>query len=170
MPSTDLSPMHRTRMPLKSWGISLLSKNNYVRIFSPILSLLGTHMVAKSEEGFVWWRSRCSSRVRREPPRKDGQSVKYKSRKVRQNFQQACPYLVCNVCDVDMCNIYGTLHGGCAAYMIDSYVLLPSVDFLIEVALRCSSSSLVALGVVKGADYGGMSQALNIIWHKRAPV
>lgn len=61
------------------------------------------------------------------------------------------------VCEIqvekDMCNIYGVLHGGCAAYMIDS----------------CSSSSLVALGVVKGLDYSGMSQALNIIWHGPAP-
>lgn len=25
----------------------------------------------------------------------------------------------------DMCNVYGTLHGGCAAYLIDLYVLVP---------------------------------------------
>ena len=74
---------------------------------------------------------------------------------------------------LDMCNIYGVLHGGCAAYMIDSFVFSrfrPCPSNSNTSRLSCSSSSLVALGVAKGLDYSGMSQALNIIWHGPAPV
>ncbi|KAJ8517754.1 hypothetical protein ONZ45_g5082 [Pleurotus djamor] len=54
----------------------------------------------------------------------------------------------------DMCNLFGVLHGGCAAYLIDP----------------ASSSALVALGVVLGIDGTGMSQSMNIIWHQPVPL
>ncbi|KAK0190366.1 hypothetical protein F5146DRAFT_1043953, partial [Armillaria mellea] len=61
-----------------------------------------------------------------------------------------------NVCEIevtrDMCNVYGTLHGGCAAYLIDP----------------CSVSALVALGVATGTDGTGVSQSMNLIWHRPA--
>ncbi|KIY43155.1 hypothetical protein FISHEDRAFT_54110 [Fistulina hepatica ATCC 64428] len=50
----------------------------------------------------------------------------------------------------DLCNIYGTLHGGCAAYLIDP----------------CSSASIIALGIAMGISGAGQSQAMNIIWHE----
>ncbi|KAF9445328.1 hypothetical protein P691DRAFT_805776 [Macrolepiota fuliginosa MF-IS2] len=53
------------------------------------------------------------------------------------------------VVDQDMCNLYGTLHGGCAAYLVDP----------------CSSASLVALGLLLGTDGTGVSQSMNLIWH-----
>ncbi|KAF9266097.1 hypothetical protein L218DRAFT_942377 [Marasmius fiardii PR-910] len=60
------------------------------------------------------------------------------------------------ICEIDitrdMCNIYGTLHGGCAAYMIDP----------------CSVSALVALAVVLGSDGTGVSQSMMLQWHKPA--
>ncbi|SJL02613.1 uncharacterized protein ARMOST_05944 [Armillaria ostoyae] len=60
------------------------------------------------------------------------------------------------VCEIevtrDMCNVYGTLHGGCAAYLIDP----------------CSVSALVALGVATGTDGTGVSQSMNLIWHRPA--
>ncbi|KAF9035365.1 hypothetical protein BDZ89DRAFT_488586 [Hymenopellis radicata] len=52
----------------------------------------------------------------------------------------------------DMCNVYGTLHGACAAYIVDP----------------CSVSSLVVLGAAIGADGTGISQSLNMIWHQPA--
>ncbi|KAK0443911.1 uncharacterized protein EV420DRAFT_1622822 [Desarmillaria tabescens] len=52
----------------------------------------------------------------------------------------------------DMCNVYGTLHGACAAYIVDP----------------CSVSSLVVLGAAIGADGTGVSQSLNVIWHQPA--
>ncbi|KAF9458491.1 hypothetical protein BDZ94DRAFT_1201082 [Collybia nuda] len=52
----------------------------------------------------------------------------------------------------DMCNIFGTLHGACAAYIIDP----------------CSVSSLVVLGTVTGVDGTGVSQSMNLIWHQPA--
>lgn len=54
----------------------------------------------------------------------------------------------------DMCNIYETLHGACAAYMIDP----------------CSVSSLVALGLATGIDGTGVSQSMHLIWHQPAPL
>ncbi|KAH0588185.1 hypothetical protein H2248_006900 [Termitomyces sp. 'cryptogamus'] len=54
----------------------------------------------------------------------------------------------------DMCNIFGTLHGGCAAYMIDP----------------CSVSSLVVLGNAIGIDGTGVSQSMNLIWHQPARI
>ncbi|KAG5644800.1 hypothetical protein DXG03_007622 [Asterophora parasitica] len=52
----------------------------------------------------------------------------------------------------DMCNIFGNLHGGCAAYMVDP----------------CSVSSLVVLGNATGVDGSGVSQSMNLIWHQPA--
>ncbi|KIM36045.1 hypothetical protein M413DRAFT_78749, partial [Hebeloma cylindrosporum] len=49
----------------------------------------------------------------------------------------------------DMCNVFGTLHGACAAYIVDP----------------CSVSSLVALGTALGFDGTGFSQSMNLIWH-----
>ncbi|XP_006456934.1 hypothetical protein AGABI2DRAFT_212153, partial [Agaricus bisporus var. bisporus H97] len=54
------------------------------------------------------------------------------------------------VVDRDMCNIHGTLHGSCAAYFVDP----------------CSSSSLVTLGLLLGIDGTGVSQSMNLIWHR----
>ncbi|KAK0243384.1 hypothetical protein EDD85DRAFT_926253 [Armillaria nabsnona] len=54
--------------------------------------------------------------------------------------------------EVDMCNVFGTLHGACAAYIVDP----------------CSVSSLVVLGAAIGADGTGVSQSLNVIWHQPA--
>ncbi|KAJ7589107.1 hypothetical protein C8J56DRAFT_1048736 [Mycena floridula] len=60
---------------------------------------------------------------------------------------------VCEIqVDRDMCNIFGTMHGGCAAFLIDP----------------CSVSALICLGLVKGIDGSGVSQAMNLIWHKPA--
>ncbi|KAK0499490.1 hypothetical protein EDD18DRAFT_1069622 [Armillaria luteobubalina] len=53
---------------------------------------------------------------------------------------------------LDMCNVFGTLHGACAAYIVDP----------------CSVSSLVVLGAAIGADGTGVSQSLNVIWHQPA--
>ncbi|GLB34281.1 hypothetical protein LshimejAT787_0111650 [Lyophyllum shimeji] len=52
----------------------------------------------------------------------------------------------------DMCNIFGTLHGACAAYIIDP----------------CSVSSLIVLGNAIGVDGTGVSQSMNLIWHQPA--
>ncbi|KZT29495.1 hypothetical protein NEOLEDRAFT_1175176 [Neolentinus lepideus HHB14362 ss-1] len=56
--------------------------------------------------------------------------------------------------DEDMANPYGTLHGACAAYLVD----------------LCASTPLVALGVALGVDGTGMSQAMDIVYHTAAPV
>jgi len=49
----------------------------------------------------------------------------------------------------EMCNLHGTLHGACAAYLIDP----------------CSNAPLVVLGLLLGVDGSGMSQSMNLIWH-----
>lgn len=54
----------------------------------------------------------------------------------------------------DMCNLFGIMHGACAAYLID----------------HCSVSSLVALGYHLGKDGSGLSQSMNIIWNEAAPI
>ncbi|TFK46949.1 hypothetical protein OE88DRAFT_841592 [Heliocybe sulcata] len=54
----------------------------------------------------------------------------------------------------DMTNPYGTLHGACAAYLVD----------------LCTSVPLVALGIATGIDGSGMSQSMDIIYHSAAPV
>jgi len=76
-------------------------------------------------------------------------------RRERVNLSRMKGRTVCEVqVEKDMCNIYGTLHGGCAAYLIDA----------------CSSSALIGLGVALGFDASGMSQAMNLIWHAPASV
>ncbi|KXN81848.1 hypothetical protein AN958_03617 [Leucoagaricus sp. SymC.cos] len=52
--------------------------------------------------------------------------------------------------DRDMCNVHGTLHGGCAAYLVDP----------------CSSAPLVVLGLLLELDGTGVSQSMNLIWHR----
>ncbi|KAF5371138.1 hypothetical protein D9758_004298 [Tetrapyrgos nigripes] len=52
----------------------------------------------------------------------------------------------------DMCNIFGTLHGACATYIVDP----------------CSVSALVVLGAAMGIDGTGVSQSMNLIWHQPA--
>ncbi|KAJ7823787.1 HotDog domain-containing protein [Mycena olivaceomarginata] len=55
----------------------------------------------------------------------------------------------------DMCNVYGTLHGGCAALMLDP----------------CTMGAVFVLCSVKGLDSaGGISQNVNIHWHHPAPL
>ncbi|KAI3598426.1 hypothetical protein WG66_000716 [Moniliophthora roreri] len=60
------------------------------------------------------------------------------------------------ICEIDvtknMCNIFGNLHGGCSAYMID----------------HCSVSALVSLGIVAGIDGTGVSQSLSLQWYRPA--
>ncbi|KAJ7124664.1 HotDog domain-containing protein [Mycena crocata] len=53
-----------------------------------------------------------------------------------------------------MCNVYGTMHGGCAAYMLDPATV----------------ASTVLLGLAKGFDGTGVSQSMNIHWHHPAPL
>ncbi|KAF8885761.1 hypothetical protein BD779DRAFT_1532318 [Infundibulicybe gibba] len=57
------------------------------------------------------------------------------------------------VCEIvvqpDMCNLYGTLHGGCSAYLIDSSCLPP----------------LIAQSLIAGHELPGASQAMDIRWH-----
>ncbi|KAJ7451062.1 HotDog domain-containing protein [Mycena latifolia] len=53
-----------------------------------------------------------------------------------------------------MCNVYGTMHGGCAAYMLDNATLL----------------TMILLGLAKGFDGTGVSQSMNINWHHPAPL
>ncbi|KAJ7501720.1 HotDog domain-containing protein [Mycena galericulata] len=54
----------------------------------------------------------------------------------------------------NMCNVYGTMHGGCAAYILDSTTV----------------ASTVLLGLSKGFDGTGVSQSMNIHWHHPAPL
>ncbi|KAJ7935929.1 HotDog domain-containing protein [Mycena leptocephala] len=54
----------------------------------------------------------------------------------------------------DMCNLYGLLHGGCAAFILE-----PS-----------TVSATVLLGRAKGFDGTGLSQSVNIHWHSPAPL
>jgi len=70
----------------------------------------------------------------------------------------------------DMCNVYGNLHGGCAAYIIDPYVSLEfqTTHLTLTVSLSCSASALVSLGLVLGFDGSGVSQSMNLQWHKPA--
>ncbi|KAJ4478964.1 hypothetical protein J3R30DRAFT_2696320 [Lentinula aciculospora] len=54
----------------------------------------------------------------------------------------------------DMCNPYGTLHGACACYIVDP----------------CSMSAIVVLGAALGVDATGVSQSMNLIWHRPAKI
>ncbi|KAF9062013.1 hypothetical protein BDP27DRAFT_1234216, partial [Rhodocollybia butyracea] len=52
----------------------------------------------------------------------------------------------------DMCNPFVTLHGACACYIVDP----------------CSMSAIVVLGAALGIETTGVSQSMNLIWHKAA--
>ncbi|KAL5478305.1 hypothetical protein ACEPAI_2489 [Sanghuangporus weigelae] len=56
--------------------------------------------------------------------------------------------------DKTMVNGNGMMHGGCTAYLIDN----------------CGSVPLVVLGVVRGRNGVGVTQALNILFHAPAPL
>ncbi|EGO02138.1 hypothetical protein SERLA73DRAFT_177928 [Serpula lacrymans var. lacrymans S7.3] len=49
----------------------------------------------------------------------------------------------------DMCNVYGTMHGACAALLID----------------LGASGPLVAVGIATGTNTTGMSQTMDLIFH-----
>ncbi|KAJ6557718.1 hypothetical protein B0H19DRAFT_1148399, partial [Mycena capillaripes] len=53
-----------------------------------------------------------------------------------------------------MCNVYGTMHGGCAAYLLDPTTAI----------------AMVMLGRAKGFDGTGVSTSMNIYWHNAAPL
>ncbi|KAJ7652556.1 hypothetical protein B0H17DRAFT_1101483 [Mycena rosella] len=53
-----------------------------------------------------------------------------------------------------MCNVYGTMHGECAAYMLDPAKVAPAI----------------LLGLAKGFDGTGVSQSMNVHWHHPAPL
>jgi acyl-coenzyme A thioesterase 13 len=68
-----------------------------------------------------------------------------------------------------MCNAYGTLHGGCAAYLVDTYVQIGRlIDSESEnrryLPIRCSFSALAILGLLLGIDGTGFTQSMDIIW------
>lgn len=66
-----------------------------------------------------------------------------------------------------MCNVFRTLHGGCAAYIVDPYVFTSFRHITVyRPSLRCSMSALVVLGIQHGFDGTGMSQSMNLIWHR----
>ncbi|CAK5274755.1 unnamed protein product [Mycena citricolor] len=48
----------------------------------------------------------------------------------------------------NMCNLYGTMHGGCAAYVVDNVTL----------------SATIGLGLSQDFDGTGVSQSMNIRW------
>ncbi|KAK7014391.1 4HBT domain-containing protein [Favolaschia claudopus] len=55
----------------------------------------------------------------------------------------------------DMCNVYGTLHGGCAAFILDP----------------CTMGAIFLLRNLKNLNMlGGISQNMNINWHHPAPL
>jgi len=49
----------------------------------------------------------------------------------------------------DMCNVYGTMHGACAALLVD----------------LGASGPLIAVGIATGTDTSGMSQTMDLIFH-----
>lgn len=67
--------------------------------------------------------------------------------------------------DEDMCNVFGTLHGACAAYIIDPYVFYLFFEVRVDRG-RCSVSALITLGRTIGVDGTGVSQSMNLIWHR----
>jgi acyl-coenzyme A thioesterase 13 len=70
---------------------------------------------------------------------------------------------------LDMCNTYGVMHGGCAAFLVDPLVLLhASSSRFYWVWLSCSVSAILLLGLHLGLDGCGLSQSLNIIYHQPA--
>ncbi|KAF5333622.1 hypothetical protein D9611_002788 [Ephemerocybe angulata] len=73
----------------------------------------------------------------------------------------------------DMCNLFGILHGGCTAYLIDQYgaFFTFSVDLLLTGnCYSCSVTSTMALGCHIGEDGTGLSQSMNIVWVEAAPL
>ncbi|KAL0578351.1 hypothetical protein V5O48_003629, partial [Marasmius crinis-equi] len=54
--------------------------------------------------------------------------------------------------DKDMCNSFGTLHGACATYLVGP----------------CTMSAIGVLGAALGIDGTGVSQSMNMIWHRPA--
>ncbi|KAF7360039.1 4HBT domain-containing protein [Mycena venus] len=53
-----------------------------------------------------------------------------------------------------MCNVYGTMHGGCAAFLLDPTTV----------------ASVVLVGRAKGFDGTGVSTSMNVHWHHPAPL
>ncbi|KAJ7618810.1 hypothetical protein B0H17DRAFT_1219897 [Mycena rosella] len=53
-----------------------------------------------------------------------------------------------------MCNVYGTMHSRCAAYILDG----------------SSVTAGVLLGLAKGFDGTGVSQSMNVHWHHPIPL
>ncbi|KAF7351536.1 4HBT domain-containing protein [Mycena sanguinolenta] len=54
----------------------------------------------------------------------------------------------------DMCNVYGTMHGGCAAFLLDPATV----------------AAMVLLGRTKRFDGTGVSTSMNVYWHHPAPL
>ncbi|KAH8112374.1 hypothetical protein DFH11DRAFT_1785422 [Phellopilus nigrolimitatus] len=63
------------------------------------------------------------------------------------------------VVDKSMVNGNGMMHGGCIAYLIDKLRVPP-----------CGSTPLVVLGLLRGRNGVGVTQALNILYHAPAPI
>ncbi|KAJ7500016.1 hypothetical protein FB451DRAFT_1430764 [Mycena latifolia] len=61
-----------------------------------------------------------------------------------------------------MCNVYGVMHGGCVATVLDSQAVW--MQPVTTVAM------VVLLGLAKGFDGTGVSQAMNVHWHHAAPL
>ncbi|KAF8143510.1 hypothetical protein K438DRAFT_1875861 [Mycena galopus ATCC 62051] len=53
-----------------------------------------------------------------------------------------------------MCNVFGTMHGGCAAFILDP----------------CTVAAPTLLGREKGFDGTGVSTSMNIHWHHPVPL
>ncbi|KAJ7645039.1 hypothetical protein DFH06DRAFT_1333339 [Mycena polygramma] len=54
----------------------------------------------------------------------------------------------------NMCNVFGTMHGGCAVFLLD-----PTTAF-----------AMVLLGRAKGFDGAGVSTSMHVSWHNPAPL
>ncbi|KAJ7645042.1 HotDog domain-containing protein [Mycena polygramma] len=54
----------------------------------------------------------------------------------------------------NMCNVFSTMHGGCAAFLLDPTTLF----------------AMVLLGRAKGFDGAGVSTSMNVSWHNPAPL
>ncbi|KAJ6459028.1 HotDog domain-containing protein [Mycena sanguinolenta] len=54
----------------------------------------------------------------------------------------------------DMCNVYGTMHGGCAAFLLDPATV----------------AATTLLGRTKKFDGTGVSTSMNVYWHHPAPL
>ncbi|KAK7045021.1 hypothetical protein R3P38DRAFT_2509353 [Favolaschia claudopus] len=67
----------------------------------------------------------------------------------------------------EMSNVYGTLHGGCAAV---SYFSVAPPGSCRRAACRTTVAAMVLLGRAKGFDGTGVSITMNIHWHHAAPL